>query len=133
MVGVEFKGENSSEENTGVVVDFRFFGDFAGICSGAISREHVGFCVCVSSIVSELIPMLSFSPDGDFFMLPSEEVIAFSSNVSVSFVGWSFGSVSCSLSLSESGFSTTVSLFRLVLGHVLLKWVSPSQSLQVGR
>ena len=51
MVGVEFKGGNSSEENTSVVVDFRFFGDFAGICSGAISREHVGFCVGVPSIV----------------------------------------------------------------------------------
>ena len=90
MVRVEFKGGNSSEENTGVVVDFCFFGDFSGICSCAISREHVGFCACVPSIVSELISMLSFSPDGDFFKLPSEEVVAFSSNVSVSFVGWSF-------------------------------------------
>ena len=34
IVGVECKGGNSSEENAGVVVDFRFFGDFVGICSG---------------------------------------------------------------------------------------------------
>jgi hypothetical protein len=77
--------------------------------------------------------MLSFSPDNDSFKLPSEEVVAFSSNVSVSFLGWSFGSVSCPLSLSVSAFSTTLSLFRLILGHVLRKWVPSSQSLQGGQ